>query len=62
MGIKTVAVYSEPDKQALHVQYADEAVCLGEAASSKSYLNMDKIIDFAKNLELMEYIQVMVFK
>ncbi|MBK9933500.1 MAG: acetyl-CoA carboxylase biotin carboxylase subunit [Cytophagaceae bacterium] len=50
MGIKTVAVYSEPDKQALHVQYADEAVCLGEAASSKSYLNMDKIIDFAKKL------------
>ncbi|MCF8325974.1 MAG: acetyl-CoA carboxylase biotin carboxylase subunit [Leadbetterella sp.] len=50
MGIKTVAVYSEPDVQALHVRFADEAVCLGVAASSKSYLNMDKIIKFAKEL------------
>jgi acetyl-CoA carboxylase biotin carboxylase subunit len=50
MGIKTVAVYSEPDRQAMHVRFADEAVCLGEAASTKSYLNMDKIIDFAKKL------------
>jgi acetyl-CoA carboxylase biotin carboxylase subunit len=52
MGIKTVAVYSEPDRHALHVRYADEAVCLGEAASSQSYLNMDKIIDFAKQLNV----------
>lgn len=50
MGIKTVAVYSEPDRQAMHVRFADEAVCLGEAASTKSYLNMEKIIDFAKKL------------
>ena len=50
MGIKTVAVFSEPDRQSLHVRFADEAVCLGEAASSKSYLNMDKIISFAIEL------------
>ncbi|MCP9768020.1 acetyl-CoA carboxylase biotin carboxylase subunit [Lacihabitans sp. LS3-19] len=50
MGIKTVAVYSEPDRNAMHVRFADEAVCLGEAASSQSYLNMDKIIDFATKL------------
>ena len=50
MGIKTVAVFSEPDRQSLHVRFADEAVCLGEAASSKSYLNMDKIISFALEL------------
>jgi acetyl-CoA carboxylase biotin carboxylase subunit len=45
MGIKTVAVYSEADRNALHVRYADEAVFIGEAASSKSYLVADKIID-----------------
>ena len=45
MGIKTVAVYSDADRDALHVRYADEAVYIGEAPSSKSYLNGDKIID-----------------
>ena len=44
MGILTVAVYSEPDKSALHVRYADQAIHIGEAASSLSYLVMDKII------------------
>lgn len=48
MGIATVAVYSEPDKTAPHTLYADESVCIGEAASSKSYLVIDKIIDAAK--------------
>jgi acetyl-CoA carboxylase biotin carboxylase subunit len=48
MGIKTVAVYSEADRDALHVRYADEAVCIGPAASNQSYLVMDKIIDSAK--------------
>jgi acetyl/propionyl-CoA carboxylase alpha subunit len=38
MGIKTVAVYSTADRNALHVKYADEAVCIGEAPSSQSYL------------------------
>ncbi len=50
MGIKTVAVFSEADRKALHVRYADEAVCIGPAASSQSYLKMDTIIDVAKKL------------
>ena len=44
MGIQTVAVYSEADKEALHTQLADEAVCIGPAASAESYLNMQNII------------------
>jgi propionyl-CoA carboxylase alpha chain len=48
MGIKTVAVYSEADKNALHVQMADEAVLIGEAASAKSYLRADRIIRACK--------------
>lgn len=44
MGIKTVAVYSEIDRQALHVRFADEAVAIGPPPSSQSYLVMDKII------------------
>ena len=52
MGIKTVAVYSEADRTALHVRAADEAVCLGPAASAKSYLLGDKIIQKAKGLQV----------
>ena len=48
MGIATVAVYSEADKDALHVELADEAVCIGPAASKESYLVMDKIIAACK--------------
>lgn len=44
MGIKTVAVYSEADRDSLHTLLADEAVCIGPAASSESYLNMERII------------------
>jgi acetyl-CoA carboxylase biotin carboxylase subunit len=44
MGIQTVAVYSEADKDALHVMLADEAVCIGPAKSKDSYLNMQNII------------------
>ena len=44
MGIRTVAVYSEADKDALHTQLADEAVCIGKAASTDSYLNMERIL------------------
>jgi acetyl-CoA carboxylase biotin carboxylase subunit len=48
MGIKTVAVYSEADRKALHVRYADEAICIGPPPSSESYLRMEKIITAAK--------------
>ncbi|MBC5688875.1 acetyl-CoA carboxylase biotin carboxylase subunit [Mediterraneibacter sp. NSJ-55] len=44
MGIETVAVYSEADKEALHTQLADEAICIGPAPSSDSYLSMERII------------------
>jgi len=45
LDIETVAIYSDADKNALHVKYADEAFPAGEAHPSKSYLNMDRIID-----------------
>ncbi|MBT1697767.1 acetyl-CoA carboxylase biotin carboxylase subunit [Fulvivirgaceae bacterium PWU4] len=48
LGIRTVAVYSEADRQALHVRYADEAVCIGPPPSSESYLRIEKIIAAAK--------------
>jgi len=51
MGIKTVAVFSEADRVALHVRFADEAVCIGPPPSSQSYLVMDKIIKAAKETE-----------
>jgi acetyl-CoA carboxylase biotin carboxylase subunit len=47
MGIKSVAVYSEADKKALHTELASETVCIGKAASSESYLNMERIISAA---------------
>lgn len=50
MGIKTVAVYSEADRNAPHVRYADEAVLLGPPASSQSYLKAEKIIEVSKAL------------
>jgi acetyl-CoA carboxylase biotin carboxylase subunit len=48
MGIKTVAVFSEADRNALHVRYADEAICIGPAPSSQSYLLGEKIIEACK--------------
>lgn len=52
MGIKTVAVFSVADRNAPHVKLADEAVCIGEAPSSESYLLGDKIIEVAKELNV----------
>jgi len=49
LGIRTIAVYSEADANALHVQVADTAVCIGQAAASKSYLSIDNIISAAKD-------------
>ena len=48
MGIKTVAVYSTADEESLHVRFADEAVCIGPASSSESYLKMSNIIAAAE--------------
>ncbi|MBN2282944.1 MAG: acetyl-CoA carboxylase biotin carboxylase subunit [Deltaproteobacteria bacterium] len=48
MGVATVAVYSDADRTALHVLEADQAVCLGESDPLESYLNIDKIIDAAR--------------
>ena len=47
MGIETVAVYSVADREALHTQLADQAICIGETKSSESYLNMESIISAA---------------
>tara|TARA_R110000868_G_scaffold51116_1_gene162386 strand:+ start:610 stop:2070 length:1461 start_codon:yes stop_codon:yes gene_type:complete len=52
MGIKTVAVYSTADRNAPHVKFADEAVCIGGAPSSESYLLGSKIIEVAKSLNV----------
>lgn len=48
MGIKTVAVHSEADRDALHVRFADEAICIGPPASAESYLNIPAIISAAE--------------
>ncbi|MDD5504529.1 MAG: acetyl-CoA carboxylase biotin carboxylase subunit [Candidatus Omnitrophica bacterium] len=48
LGIRTVAVYSEADINSLHVKFADEAICIGSAVSSKSYLNIPSIISAAE--------------
>lgn len=52
MGIKTVAVFSEVDRNSPHVKYADEAVCIGPGPSNESYLKGDKIIEVAKSLNV----------
>ena len=48
LGIRTVAVYSEPDRHSLHVRFADEAVCIGPAKSARSYLDIPSIISAAE--------------
>ena len=48
MGIRTVAVYSEPDANSMHVQLADEAICIGKGVSSDSYLRIDRLISAAE--------------
>jgi acetyl-CoA carboxylase biotin carboxylase subunit len=48
LGVKTVAVFSEADRDALHVRFADEAICIGPPASSQSYLNIPAVISAAE--------------
>lgn len=50
MGIRSVAVYSKEDEKSLHVQLADQRICIGEGPARNSYLNMDRIIQAAKNM------------
>ncbi|MDQ6813307.1 MAG: acetyl-CoA carboxylase biotin carboxylase subunit [Bacteroidota bacterium] len=52
MGIRSVAVFSEADRKSPHVLFADEAVCLGGPASANSYLNIDKILAYCKELNV----------
>lgn len=52
IGIKTVAIYSDADRQSPHVMYADQAVHIGPSPSSESYLQMDKIIEVCKDLNV----------
>lgn len=52
MGIKTVAIYSVADRDAPHVRFADEAICIGAAPSNESYLLGEKIIEVAKDLKV----------
>lgn len=49
LGIATVAVYSDTDAQAQHVKLADEAIYIGESPAAQSYLQIDRIIQAAKN-------------
>src|SRR5690554_2256221 len=52
MGVKTVAIYSEADRDAPHVQFADQAICIGPPPTNESYLLGDKIIGIAKELNV----------
>ena len=50
LGLRTVAVYSEADRDALHVQYADEAYLIGPSPPAESYLNIEAILDVARRM------------
>jgi acetyl/propionyl-CoA carboxylase alpha subunit len=63
MGIKTVAVHSDVDSNALHVRLADEAVCIGPAPTSESYLRIDKILQAVKDTgaqAVTEFLQTLI--
>ena len=48
INVRTVAIYSEADANSMHVQLADEAICIGKAPSSESYLRIDRLIEGAR--------------
>jgi len=61
LGIHTLAVYSEADEQSLHVQLADEAICIGPASGAESYLRADRILSAAEIGDIDEFIPGMDF-
>lgn len=61
LGIRSVAVYSKEDAKSLHVQLADQRICIGEGPARNSYLNMDRIIAAAEIWEQMLSIPVLAF-
>ena len=50
MGIRSVAVYSKEDKNSLHVQLADQRICIGEGPARNNYLNKEQVLTAAKNM------------
>ena len=54
MGIRSVAVYSKEDQNSLHVQLADQRVCIGEGPARNNYLNMERIITAARNVVVLD--------
>lgn len=61
LDIETVAVYSEADRESLHVKYADYAYAIGPAPSKESYLNIERMIEVAKKAALRQSIRVTAF-
>ena len=59
LGLATVAVYSEADAQSLHVKRADEAILIGPAKASESYLDVERVLGAAQNPRLKRSIRVM---
>ena len=61
LGIETAVVYSQVDKECLHVKLADEAYLIGPPEPEKGYLRIDKIIETAKNVTQKQFIQATAF-
>ena len=59
LDIRTVAIYSEPDANSMHVQMADEAICIGPGPSRESYLRVDRVIGAAEISDVDQFIPAM---